>query len=878
MSNAKPFKVYCYTKLDELEKAPFYQSLLTIPQIVMARSMAFAINRKNSRYVKGLYNNVTDFTTFVDELFADWANPGNRFLYTSIINRYIRERVAKCEREGEKEWLLGCKKNIGAAVGNILRLEEAGVIPEDFAKIVNPKDRDLVLFLEFWKLLDESTGNMKDFRRIRKQYMNPEYFEKAMNYEIDGISPNLKFNNQKKIVFHGFQNFTPMQQYIFNCFKNAGYEIIILIQAEKKYPYANEIWRHMYTEKRGFVPYEQWVFQETDYKNPMGEIFERGEKTSATNLKLIKYKNTVEFMADIPRLSNRENGYKMYCTDDRLANQMLKDYFPENYGARNLLSYPIGQFIYTMHQMWDENQQCIILNADGLRKCFASGWLSVGGKSSINYTDDLERLLPYFEGCYTVDEWRSRVEVFNEAYNEAVWEFVNEPTEDRVADRKKEILGNPFKNFSPFSIKDERLEVVFAIIKQLMGMADKLFGANEPISIHSHMAKLDVMLEMKEGMSEELYAQERSCVKQIFEALESDKLKDFLCYPGDIAYSMVTLMRGNMDDEERKRSDLNVLVYNMFHIEAAPAYSKGRVHICLADIGKLPGPNGKFVWPMDERILEQLVSDDNYIGNWINSNKITTLSNRNYIYSALKNLDVEISWIQKQGEKVLSPSPYITLLDKLTDSKITESDSRGLTYEKISGLMAQRKMDKMAFSMNTNENLHMVDGEMEYALCPMRYVYSYVLGDNPSYRSDYQQNRALMRFIQVLAKLMKPKYSIEEVAEQVFELFPSIRKAEKRQILDDAMHYHLPHQDTEYTKFEDKEYTDLRLMLTFPDPDVFGAAGKKFSMLRSQNGRTGVYFDKKGEEREKNCELCPHSGYCRGSWFGQDYLADKNDK
>lgn len=873
MSKTDAIKVYAYTTLEELKKAPFFSEIMTIPQITMSRGMSRSI----SKTVKNLYGSVIDFTTFVDELFYGWSNRGNRFVYATVINRYIRERIIKDKNSEEREWLLGCKKNIGSAVNNIIRLEEAGIVPEDFEKVIIPQDRDLNLFLEVWKLLDYTTENMKSFRKARKDYQNPLHFVKALNHELEDVNINLKFRGQKKIVFHGFQYFSPMQQFVFDCFKNAGYDIIILIQAEKKYPYANEIWRQMYTEEKGFVPYEQWVFQDSSYCNPLGEIFEKGTPTTAYNLRLIKYKNTMEFISDIPRITAKENGYKLYCTDDKMANKILKDYFPDNYGERNLLAYPIGQFIYTMHQMWDENLQCITLNADGLRKCFASGWISVNGKSSINYTEDLERLLPYFEGCYTVEEWRKRLEIFNNAYNEAVCEFSIDSDENGFIDRQKEKLGNPFLHFSAFSIKDKRLEAVFGVLKQLMDMADKLFGSNEPISIHKHMAKLDIILEMKDGMSEELYAQERSCVKKIFEALESDKIRDFLCYPGDIAYSMLNLMRGNLDDENRYSNDLNILVFNIFHIEAATVFAKGKVHICLADIGKLPGSNGKFTWPMDESILKALVDPGNYIIDWINSNRISTLSNRNYIYSALKNKDVEISWIEKQGDKLLAPSPYITLLEKMTNIGIEEGNTRALNQEKVASLPAVKKLERKNFSMQTNSKMHIIDGEMEYALCPMRYVYGYVLGDNSTYRGEYQQNRAMMRFIQALEKQLRPKYSMEQVAEQVFELFPNVRKAEKRQILDDAIKY-LPYIDeNESTNFAGKEYTDLRLMLTFPDKDVYKLAERKFSFLMSQNGQKGIFFDKKGEEGEKNCELCPHSSYCRGSWFGSDYQADNND-
>ena len=191
---------------------------------------------------------------------------------------------------------------------------------------------------------------------------------------------------------------TPIQQFVYDCFIRSGYSIYALIQDEKKYPYANEIWRHLYQEKNGYPAYEQWRrFEDPTAKNPLGEIFE----TTAPNLKIIKYSNTVEFVEDISRI--KEEGFYLYSADDYTANSMLKDYFPERYEVRNLLSYPIGQFIYTLHKMWDENMQCITLTVDGLRKCFASGWLSVHGKSSIKYTDDLERILPYFEHCYRME-------------------------------------------------------------------------------------------------------------------------------------------------------------------------------------------------------------------------------------------------------------------------------------------------------------------------------------------------------------------------------------------------------------------------------------------------------------------------------------------
>lgn len=614
--------------------------------------------------------------------------------------------------------------------------------------------------------------------------------------------------------------------------------------------------------------------QDADIKiNPLGEIFETGEKTSASNISIIKYNNTVEFIEDIPRI--KEAGYYIYCTDDRAANNMLKDYYPEQYETRNLLSYPIGQFVYALHRMWDEDLQGIVLSQNGLRKCFASGWLSSNGKSSVNFTEDLERLLPYFEGCYTVDEWKARLDTFTDACHNAVDVFTVQ-ADDPEDKRKQETLGNPLRYFSAFSINESHIAEVMDIIDQLIRMAKALFGGNEPVSIHEHMNKLDGMLYMHKGMPKELYLEEREKVKQIFEALESEKVRDFLCYPGDLAAALLSFMGGRTDDEEQSHAGLQTLVFNIFQVEAAPIAAKEKVHICLADISRLPGAAGKYGWPLDEDVLLTIAecNKNTYLNNWIKNNRLTPLSNRYYLYTALKNKDVEISWIQKQGEKLYSPSPYITLLDKLSDTQIRGTDARLQELPYVAGIYPHKHLE-CSFDIRDNEKMYEHDVKLVYSLCPMRFVYEYVLGDSSAYRSEYQQNRAIVRLIQIFNKLLKGKYTIEQIAGQVFEIFPNIRKAEKRQMRDDAARWPVMEPDDAYTAYKDKNYTNYRLNLTFLDERIYEQARKNAAMLMSQEGRRGIFYDRGQQTGSRNCEFCPHSVYCMSALYGIDYKGEQ---
>ncbi len=75
--------------------------------------------------------------------------------------------------------------------------------------------------------------------------------------------------------------------------------------------------------------------------------------------------------------------------------------------------------MYHTHCGWIKKMFCI-------RLAFGA-W-----KSSIKYTDDLERILPYFEHCYTLEEWNERLSCFSDAYDNAYDVFRRQRKRDRT--------------------------------------------------------------------------------------------------------------------------------------------------------------------------------------------------------------------------------------------------------------------------------------------------------------------------------------------------------------------------------------------------------------------------------------------------------------
>ena len=197
-------------------------------------------------------------------------------------------------------------------------------------------------------------------------------------------------------MFHGFYYFTPIQERIMRLLEKVGVQLIFLFSYDDKYPYANEIWRKTYSIEKGYPETRFWNMEHTNNVEPYGEIFEGRKAKISNKLQMKEYASVMEFVHGMKHAIEQE--YYIYSSNANMANQILRDFYPEQYGERKILSYPIGQFVNTLNKMWDEDLQDIVLDEDKLMDCFSSGWLAIDGVSGKQYIQDLMYIIP-FSGC-----------------------------------------------------------------------------------------------------------------------------------------------------------------------------------------------------------------------------------------------------------------------------------------------------------------------------------------------------------------------------------------------------------------------------------------------------------------------------------------------
>ncbi len=872
-------EIYTYIDLKELGQSPYWNKIRNYPQITVTADLRKCLKGSQDHdKVDGIFKDeaivqACEMRKLTDAAFPQWRDDETKFHETVVLSQYIREQIAKCEDDlVTRRWLIGCRRNLGMILSSIILLEEAGIDIED---IYSEGDRNIDFLLGAWNFLKQNDPAIYTFRNRLKELEKRSAWETILN-QLFGRT------NLHTIVFHGFYYFTPIQERILCLMEKVGIKVIFLFCYNEKYPYANEIWRKSYSVDNGYPNMSQWYMEKSNKFEPYGEIFEGRRAQISNKLQIKEYATIMEFVHGMKHIS--EQGYYIYSANPNTANQILRDFYPDEYGERKILSYPIGQFVSTLNQMWDEDLQDIVLDEDKLIECFSSGWLSLDGVSGKQYMQDLLYVLPFFEDCIRIEEWEKRIEFLQRIKEDVVEPFRQNLDDDDSVARWQEIMGNPFLNFSVFAVSNEKLGVILALIKQLLSMAKELFVANKTLRIQEHINKLDKILKAHE-LSNELYEEEREIVKDLFEKLNDSSGVSLECFPSDISSALNLYMSGKFNEGEIQSNNIG-MVSPIYHVDAACIKQNGKIHVCLCDIKNLPGGKKEYVWPLTSKHIQDCYerTGNKLIVNMMHIMESTYICNRYFIYAALKNNDVQLSWIRDMGDKLLSPSPYVKLVSEAADIKLAPAVRNTITYKRVEtadvGRGRIKPYDLERMPMNTSK-----EAKMDYAVCPMKYAMGYVVEKSPTFQNEFHQNYAINGLIAAIHSLMKTRgMTVDEIYKNIIMLFPAMRKVEKRQVYD-YLQYQNSFTDIDYAGYSelgDMRYSDERLKVRFPNKDVRDQAMEKYGKLLTPDGRTGMDFYVTAADNETNpykkvkldvCLFCQHQDYCRYAAFAVDQEA-----
>lgn len=884
-----------YNDISQLKKHEKYDLIKDTLHICAAASTTEGMYQTYGEEFKKPIISIGNITKYISD---DWDSSVVKLGQYTRLTRAIKELTKELEddilfKSKYEKVLRGIRRNQKEILNSMRSLIECNVYPEDF----NPTTLEEEFFVELWmraELAEKDESIIKFRNEIFKNLNDEKVFETklkgaisyAINKEKDKIESvsrknkleeyksNIESEKIEKIVLHGFYYIRPIQDRIIELMKNMKIKIIFLNWYDEKYTKVFEIWDKTFDIEWGYPIKDKWTYSNNKKQYRMCDLFADIYQGTVTQENIEDIKKVIKpklkkFDDTISFIDNYNENHMYYSPDSNKMNDIFKDYYPEKYDNRHFLSYPIGQYLYQIHKMWDEDLGTLKIDMDGLQECFSSGWLNINKNNqrinAIDYTYDLHLIKTYFKGCHIIDEWKDRLKLLKQIKEEVVDKLNTDIDKSDKNYRFHQVASNPLINFSFFKIDTNRVEIILEFIEVILQTAQKLFEDNKEIDLNKYLKKIEKLID--ENSFEFINEVEEEIVSKLKDKLCVELDYKIYCYPEDIAEALVLFLGGDFEktDEEEKDKQSNKIVQPIEKIEAASITNINDnkwVHICQLSEEAVPGASRGYSWPLNKENLNRIKKVNRKYSNRLLDRMILIIEetgsiNRYLFYCLLhasKNL--ELSWITNWEDKILDESVYIKLLKTWIKDFDTqqEKDTIDIGKENTIKYICNEHMKKEEI-----DNL-LIEGLDEYKICPRRFYYSYILDDYPTYKSDFHHGFVFTGVIKSLAIAASCKPS--DAFNQIEQFFPQWNSIEKQQLKEYSERYKVTNK-TNYDLFNGRFYISNRTtphFLMYKHSNFFNKDGYSLGEIKKDTS-CGIFKAK--PERGDKCMYCPHRDYCR---------------
>ena len=824
-------KIYNYKDVLLLDESVIAAQLEAGVIITATTDMSYAMKRYYKNYA------VLDIHQLLDSAIPQWSKLSidltNYIWLRNMIDDYIENH------DIEKKNATSLRRNTNNIWDSIRLLIEADVCPEDFAV---ENDSHLRSFKDIWKLTEYNHELVNSFRK------------RIVECETTGknIDRSIKiFSKEKKLFLMGFYFITPIQERIFRGLEKIGYEIAFLNSYDLSYPIAHSIWDETYSgeyDRKNAIEIQEHI----NIENSFGEAIQYNKRK--LEVQIITDSNPFEFAKRVKGYI--DSGELIFSPDDRTCNELLEKIYPELNSARHFLSYPVGQYVYYLHKMWDEIDNCLNMSFEYVYKCFASGWLASGEINGRYYLYELKRLEVFLKGCNTFDAWKNRIEEMRNA-RKVVACFENDDM-----DRYEKLLSNPFRKISAYSVGEESIEDIIKLLVQLMKDAEDLFGKEEKTMLHMHLSKIEKLISTRMNEIDTL-SDEEKIANEFLERLKEISEPNLICSKATLRDAITSLIGNRFDENDDFDKSMSSIIGKarpLMSVESAILDNDDKpVHLVMADETTLPGGKKELPWPLSEKVIHQLIDDLNgkkdavrYLKSLESIRNNRPLSNRYLFYTFMDNArksSLTIEWIDTKEGRKIDASPYVYSVGYIEDGSIISHDD---IYNRISSALSIDIHVPDAIQLMKRDIPEEV--VMDYIACPLRYTYGYLLNEQPEFSDDFHYSRLLTQTISAMTSMAnevgiaKSKY---DVAKEIYKLFPFFRKIELKESTDYAKGM------DPYVPFEYKgnEYPVQRLLMHFLDESFLNSVKSDYHEYLI-SGEINV------EKYEKRCMYCPYKNTC----------------
>lgn len=606
-----PLSIYTYSNPYEINKELYWDFIKNSPHFCVSQTMA---NGMIGTYKEMTAGKVSTVENLVKGLFPYWESSECKIKQYTDIDEAISRLAITENSEKVKRSLRFNRKELS----NSLRiLFELDMIIEDMQI----------------DLMTEEQQHMVELYRIIRKSELVQSFKLKRNFtkdEIDAaIREGMKLERENvnntpvdidTVVVHGVHQFSPMILQTIELV--AKYKrVVLLFNYQQQYKKVYQTWVDVYSSfdfpiKSSFAnefkpnPLLANSYDGNLLADRMANLIEGHpeENEAESPFEIIEFDNNTEFASYVANvfeeaLKHQESdkgskGSTLYYMQEQFyaannsVNNILKIYYPEQFGERHFLTYPIGHFFISTTNMWNADEGGIqIENMNDVVECLNSGFIKEKAPGSLYSI--FNRTKEFFVRAETIDQIIDLLGKLKKRIGKAE----KDDNEKRIGSR-----------LVYFDVTTDEIDALIEALNQLDHIT-KLFYEefeNKENNFKEFYKKIKEFLETRILEVEELENDFRDVVKRVLDRLEEvdkiDATGSFDVLKETMAYYL--------KQESKKGQSANWIVRDFEQIDGdilkSRKQNKNTVYhfSCLSDNDMNVTRRDRFPWPLDVNFFE----------------------------------------------------------------------------------------------------------------------------------------------------------------------------------------------------------------------------------------------------------------------------------
>lgn len=404
-------KIYTYSDPYSIDREPYWREIEDCPHFCVSQTM---VNGLEDVYPSlEAKQTLTTMRILLNSLYSDWEDRNTRVRQIMDVDNAIY----KLTIEGENADTIrrSLEYNTNSLVSAVRLFVELGVDAEKL--VTNDLNNDQKLLVEIYRDIAARQNSAFNFHRA----VSKEEIEQGIANALTKKHKALDVNSYSKnaIVVHGIHQFSAsmlcaiedISKYI---------DVILLFNYQNQYKAIYQTWLSVYSlfdieiGKSNVTEFHPVSLMRKCYASnkladsigaltngefrPLGDAYK--------NLEVIEFANLTEFAGyctlmfekavELKRQSTNKKSptltympEQMYSTSGKV-NDILRSYFPEQFGERHFLDYPIGHFFVSAVNMWDNETSTVKVDAlSDVKECLGAGVLKESRRGGLLNTFNL---------------------------------------------------------------------------------------------------------------------------------------------------------------------------------------------------------------------------------------------------------------------------------------------------------------------------------------------------------------------------------------------------------------------------------------------------------------------------------------------------------